>query len=188
MNGWIRSSRMKPLLLIVLALLLAQCGSDSEVVVKELECPGLKAFEGGAFSFEVSVGGIDDRCAGGLFNSMIDPGPYGPVTLPAYYGDLQEDIILTLPFVGEVTGQLTSDGKSIQLAVPDSIQVPVVLPPPLAGTVTVTARVSGALCPISRNQVDAVFAITVQNIQPSVPLIDTPCEVLVPTIGTLDPA
>jgi hypothetical protein len=51
---------------------------------------------------------------------------------------------------------------------------------PAFGTVDITARVSGTLCPISATRVDAAFVVTVVDINPGVPLVTTPCTVGVP--------
>jgi len=182
MNNMIRSTWLRAILLFALLLSAANCGNESEVIIQELDCPALEGFAGGQYLFTVAVNEIVDGCAGGFFNGLIYQGPYGPVTLPAK-ADLPQDITITLPFVGEVTGRLSSNGTSLQLTVDDPIQVEGIVIPPF-GTANVTARVAGTLCPISATRVDAVFTVRVVDINPDVPLITTPCTVGVP--GTLE--
>jgi hypothetical protein len=181
MNNMIRSKWLRFALLFALVLSAANCGDESEVIIQELDCPALEGFAGGQYLFTVDVGEIVDGCADGAFNDLIDPGPYGPITLPAA-ADLPQDITMTLPFVGQVTGTLSSGSGALRLTVEDPIQV-VGIVLPLVGAVDVTARVSGTLCPISATRVDAAFTVTVVDIVPDVPLIPTPCTVGVP--GTL---
>lgn len=178
MGSVTRSKWFKVLLISALALFTAQCGDDSEVIVQK--CDALDGFEGGDYLFVVDVGGIVDGCAGGLFNGFIDPGPYGPVTLPAL-GDLPQDITMELPFVGEVTATLSLANGVLRLRVEDPIQLDDIVTP--IGAVDVTARVSGTLCPVSAIRVDAGFTVTVQSINPAV--IATPCTIGVPATGTL---
>ena len=147
MSNMSRSIWLKFILLFALVLSAANCGDESEVIIEELDCL-IDGFEGGDYFFTVDVGGIADGCAGGLFNGLIDPGPYGPITLPAS-AELPQDVTMTLPFVGEVTGTLSSSGGALRLTVPDPIQgIGIVVPP--FGAVNVTARVSGTLCAPSR--------------------------------------
>jgi hypothetical protein len=181
MHNMIRSTWLRSILLFALVLSASNCGDESEVIIQELDCPALEGFAGGDYFFTVDVGGIADGCAGGFFNGLIAPGPYGPVTLPAL-ADLPQDITMTLPFVGEVTGRLSLGGGALHLTVEEPIELVGIVVPPF-GTVDVTARVAGTLCPISATRVDAVFTINVVDIDPDVPLITTPCTVGVP--GTL---
>ncbi len=181
MNNMIRSTWLRSILLFALVLSASNCGDESEVIIEALDCPALEGFEGGDYFFTVDVGGIDDGCAGGSFNGLIPPGPYGPVTLPAS-SILPQDITMTLPLVGEVTGTLSSAGGALRLTVEDPVQV-VGIVLPIVGAVDITARVAGTLCPISATRVDAAFTVTVVDIVPDVPLIATPCTVGVP--GTL---
>ena len=181
MNNMIRSTWLRFILLFALVLSAANCGDESEVIIEELDCPALEGFAGGQYLFTVDVGGVVDGCARGFFNGLIDPGPYGPVTLPAL-ADLPQDITMTLPFVGVVTGRLSVVGGTMRLTVEDPIELVGIVIPPF-GTVDVTARVSGTLCPVSATRVDAVFTVTVVDIDPDVSLITTPCTVGVP--GTL---
>ncbi len=180
MSNMIRSAGLKLILLFALVLTAASCGDESEIIIQDLSCPALDGFAGGIFWFTVNVGGITDGCAEGAFNGLIDPGPYGPVTLPSE-ADLSQEITIELPFAGEVTGTLSSNGTFMQLTVDDPVQVNgIVLP--IIGAVDVTARVSGTLCPATEDRVDAVFTITVQSVDP--PLIATPCTVSVPATGS----
>ncbi len=181
MNNMIRSTWLRAILLFALLASAASCGNESEVIIQELDCPALEGFAGGQYFFTVDVSEVVDGCAGGSFNGLIDPGPYGPVTLPAV-ADLPQDITMTLPFVGVVTGRLSASGGAIRLEVEDPIQV-VGIVLPIVGPVDITARVSGTLCPISATRVDAVFTVRVVDIDPDVPLIGTPCTIGVP--GTL---
>jgi hypothetical protein len=181
MNNMNGSKLLRFTLLFALVLSAANCGDESEVIILDLDCPALEGFAGGQYLFTVDVGEIVDGCADGAFNNLIDPGPYGPITLPAT-ADLPQDVTITLPFVGVVTGTLSSDGGALRLTVEDPIQV-VGIVLPIVGAVDVTARVSGTLCPISTTRVDAALTITVLDIDPDVPLIPTPCTVGVP--GTL---
>ena len=181
MNNMIRSTWLRVILLFGLVLSAANCGGDSEILIEERYCPALDGFEGGEYLFTVDVGDIADGCASGFFNALIDPGPYGPVTLPPEE-DLPQEITMTLPFVGVVTGRLAVIGGAIRLTVEDPIELVGIDVPPF-GTVDITARVSGALCPISETRVDAVFTVSVVDINPEISLIQTPCAVGVP--GTL---
>jgi hypothetical protein len=181
MHNTIRSTWLRSILLFALVLPASNCGDETEIIIEELECPALEGFAGGVYFFTVDVGGIADGCADGTFNDLIDQGPYGPVTLPAS-STLPQDITITLPLVGDVTGTLYVDGGVMRLGVEDPIQVVGIILP-VFGPVNVTARVSGTLCPISATRVDAVFTINVVDIDPDVPLITTPCTVGVP--GTL---
>ena len=183
MSNMLRSTWLKFILLFALVLSAANCGDESEVIIEELDCL-IDGFEGGDYFFTVDVGGIADGCAGGLFNGLIDPGPYGPVTLPALTDLPDEDFTVTLPFVGEVTGRLSSSGGALRLTVEDPIQG-IRIQVSGVGEVTVTARVSGILCPVSATRVDAAFTVTVQSIQPPVPLVNPPCTVGVPATGSL---
>ena len=182
MSSVIRSTWFKFLPILALALFTVQCGDDSEVIIQD-HCPGLDGFEGGDYIFMVNVGDIVDGCAQGAFNGLIDPGPYPAVTLPAL-ADLPLDITIDLPFVGPVTGGLSSDGNTLRLTVDDPIDV-VGIEVPIIGQVDVTVRVSGTLCPISATRVDAAFAVSVESIDP--PLIPTPCTIGVPATGTTPP-
>ncbi len=177
----IRSTWLRSILLFALVLSASNCGDESEIIIQELDCPALEGFAGGQYFFTVDVSEVVDGCAGGFFNGLIPPGSYGPVTLPAV-ADLPQDITITLPFVGEITGSLSASGGAMRLAVDDPIQVVGIVVPPF-GTVDVTARVSGTLCPISATTVEAVFTVTVVDINPDIPLITTPCTIGVP--GTL---
>lgn len=183
MRNLFRSTGMIATVLTAVVFFASNCGDESEVIIVNLDCPALDGFQGGNYSFSVIVGEIADQCAGGIFNSLIDPGPYGPVALPEVV-DLPQPITMDLPFVGEVTGSLSSDGTALKLTVPDPIQVPGI-PVPGVGQVTVTARVSGILCPLTATRVDAEFTVNVQNIQPPVPLVDPPCAIRVPVTGSL---
>jgi hypothetical protein len=178
MNNMIRSTWLRAILLFALLLSAANCGNESEVIIQELDCPALEGFAGGQYLFTVDVNEIVDGCANGFFIGLIDPGPYGPVTLPAL-ADLPQDITMTLPFVGDVTGRLSVSGGAIRLRVEDPIELVGI--DTLFGTANVTASVAGTLCPISAARVDAVFTVRVIDINP--PLIATPCTVGVP--GTL---
>jgi hypothetical protein len=178
MNNMIRSTWLRSILLFALVLSASNCGDESEIIIQELDCPALEGFAGGQYSFTVDVNEIVDGCAGGFFNDFFDPGPYGPVTLPPL-ADLPQDITITLPFVGVVTGRLSAGSGTMRLTVEDPIElVGIVLP--AFGTVDITARVSGTLCPISATRVDAAFVVTVVDINPGVPLVTTPCTVGVP--------
>jgi hypothetical protein len=181
MNNMFRSKWLRSFLLFALVLSASNCGDESEVIIEAPDCPALDGFEGGVYSFTVNVDGITDGCADGAFNDLIDEGPYGPITLPAA-ADLPQDITLTLPFVGQVTGTLSLSGGALRLTVEDPIQV-VGIVLPIVGAVDVTARVSGTLCPVSATRVDAALTVMVVDIDPEVPLITVPCTVGVP--GTL---
>ena len=182
MRNVIRPTWLSFTLLLALTFLAASCGDDSEVITLELSCM-IEGFEGGDYLFTVNVAEINDECAGGIFNGLVDPGPYGPVTLPAT-ADLPQEITMTLPFVGEVTGTLSSVGGALRLTVEEPIQgIPIQIPD--VGNFTVTASVSGTLCPVSATRVDAAFFVTVQSIQPSFPLVDPPCPISVPATGRL---
>jgi hypothetical protein len=175
MNNMIRSTWLKFFLLFALVLSASNCGDETEIIIEEPECPALQGFAGGVYLFTVDVDRIVDGCAGGAFNGLIGPGPYGPITLPAS-STLPQDIPMDLPLVGEVTASLSLNGGVMRLEV-DPIQVDGITLP-IIGTVDVTAGVSGTLCPVSATRVDAVFTIRVLDIDP--PLVNTPCTVGVP--------
>ena len=182
MSPVIRPTWLSFTLLLALTSFAASCGDDSEIITQELDCM-VDGFEGGDYSFTVSVAEINDECAGGIFNGLVDPGPYPTVALPAT-ADLPQDITMTFPYVGDVTGTLSSAGGALHLSVDEPIEgIPIQIPN--FGTFTVTASVSGTLCPVSETRVDAAFFVTVQSIQPSVPLVNPPCRISVPATGTL---
>jgi hypothetical protein len=183
MRSVTQSTWFKSLLFFALVLFTAQCGSESEIIVQELNCPALEGFEGGDYLFTVVIRNIVDGCAGGFFNALVLPGPYGPVTLPAL-GDLPDDnFTVTLPFVGQVTGRLSSNGTALLLTVPDPIRLDDLVTP--FGVIDVIARVSGTLCPVSADRLEAAFTVTVDSIDPAIPLVRTPCVIGVPATGTL---
>jgi len=182
MRKVLQSTWLKPLLLLALFLFVAQCGDESEIVLEDLEC-FVEGFEGGDYTFSVDVEGIDDRCAAGIFNSYIVPGPWGPFPLPGET-DPPQDITITLPFVGEVTGTVSWNGETIRLVVWQPIQITGIVVPGF-GAVNVTARVSASFCPASQERVDGVLTITIQEVQPEIPVINTPCQITVPGFGSL---
>ena len=182
MHKVMRSRWWKPLLLLSLVLFVAQCGDESDVVMEDPEC-FVEGFEGGEYAFTVDVDRIDDLCAAGFFNGYIDPGPWGPFPLPAV-ADPPQDITITLPFVGAVTGTVSWSGSTIRFVVLQPVQISGI-PVPGYGAVSVTARVSASFCPASQERVDGELTITIQELQPAIPLINPPCQVTVPGIGSL---
>ena len=179
MRKVMRSKWLKSLLLVALVPFVAQCGDESEIVLEDPEC-FVEGFEGGDYAFTVDVERIEDRCTGGLLNSYIVPGPWGPFLLPGEQ-DPPQDITVTLPFVGQVTGTVSWNGAALRLVVWQPIQITGIVVP-VFGAVDVTARVSADFCPVSQEQVDGVLTITILETQPEV--INTPCQVTAPAVGS----
>lgn len=179
-------SVLVPVLALAVAFFVAQCGDDSEIVIdQELQCLG-EDFQGGDFSLLIDVERVFDRCAAGAFKSYIAAGPYGPFTLPsgAQLAQGPQEITITLPLVGEVTGTLSLGGSTLRFEVEQPIRIEDIVLPFSLGTVDVEAGVSGNICPVSQEQLEAAFTVTVQDVQPDLPLINTPCRIEVPVSGS----
>jgi hypothetical protein len=171
-----RSERLKGLLVLVLPLMVAQCGTGEDITdlvdsgPSEPQCVN-EDLTAGLYSFT-----IVDRVegCGDLFNllkefGLIPSGPY-TFTLPGY-GDLRESVTVTLPLPGspQVTGTLDEVSGDIVLTVVGTTQVPVDLPPVpnLPDSIVIPVNLAGTLCPVSENRVDVELAITLpQAVEP----------------------
>ena len=155
MRNLMRSEWLKGLLVLVLALMVAQCGTGEDITdlvdrgPSEPQCVN-EDLTAGLYSFT-----IVDRVegCGDLFNLLAEFGliPSGPYTftLPGY-GNLPEsirDIVLRV----DVTTQVPVDWPPY-LDLPDSSNIPV--------------NLAGTLCPLSENRVDAELAITLPQAVP----------------------
>jgi len=177
MNNMIRSKWLRSILLLTLVLSAANCGDESEVIIEELDCE-LEGFEGGNFMFNINS--VSDGCTGGLLvGTVVSPGDsFGPVALPGT-DELPATIdILGVPLVGTVPVQISTEGQFIRIEGTDQIEEFI---PELS--TTVTATVSGTLCPVAATRVDG--QITVRVLSPSIPILmpTTPCNVTVLASG-----
>jgi len=178
MCNLMRAEWLKGLLVLVLALMVAQCGSDDGACT---DCGGSgpsdpgcvnEALTAGLYSFRI----VDqDEGCGDLFSlldsfGLIPPGPYS-IVLPGY-GQLPDDsVTVTLPLPGspQVTGRLSEVSGDIVLEVPGTKQVPVDLPPfpTLPDSIVIPVNLAGTLCPLSEDTVVAELAITLpQAVEP----------------------
>ncbi len=176
MSNLMRSEWLKGLLVLVLALMVAQCGSDDGVTdfgnggPSEPQCVN-EDLTAGLYSFEIVPGGVEG--CNNLFAllgefGLIPPGPY-PIQLPDY-GDLPQSVTVTLPLPGspQVTGTLSEVSGDIVLTVPGTTQVNIDLPPlpELPASISFTVTIAGTLCPISEDTVDTELAITLPQAVP----------------------
>jgi len=176
MRNLMRSEWLKGLLVLVLALMVAQCGSDDDGCTN---CGGNGQSDPGCVNEDLTAGlyafTIIDQVEGcnDMFSllaefGLIPPGPY-TFTLPGHVG-LPQPVTVTLPLPGspQVTGTLDEVSGDIVLTVPDTIQVPVDLPllPGLPNSITIPVNIAGTLCPISQDTVDAELAITLPQAVP----------------------
>ena len=176
MRNLMRSERLRGLLVLVLALTLAQCGSDDEGCTNcgsggssDPQCTN-GDLTAGQYSFTIVE---QDEGCNDLFSllaefGLIPPGPYTFV-LPGY-DELPESVTVTLPMPGspQVTGTLDEVSGDIVLTVPGTTQVPVDLPPltGLPDSIVIPVNIAGTLCPISSTRVDAELAITLPQAVP----------------------
>ena len=164
------------MLVLVLALMVAQCGSDDEGCTN---CGGSGSSDPGCVNEDLTAGSysftIIDQVEGcnDLFSllaefGLIPPGPY-TFTLPDY-DNLPQSVTGTLPLPTspQVTGTLDEVSGDIVLTVPGTTQVTIDLPPlpDLPASVTLSVNIAGTLCPISENTVDAELAITLPQAVP----------------------
>ena len=173
MSTMIRSTWLRSVLLFALVLSASNCGDESEVIIEELDC-ALEGFEGGTYIF--SVNSVGDGCTPGLIaGEVITPGDlFGPVALPGTAECPLKETSRTLPLVGTVPVNIFIEGDFIKIQGTEQIDVFI----PEIGS-TITATVSGTLCPVSANRVDG--QITVRILSPSIPILmpTTPCNVTV---------
>ena len=82
MRKVIRSRWFPPLLVLALALFVAHCGNESDVVVdQELQCLG-QDFPGGGYTF--TVNSVSNDCGlDALIDQLVGPGDQFAVVLPA---------------------------------------------------------------------------------------------------------
>jgi len=175
MRNMMRSECLRGLLVLVLALMVAQCGGDDEFTgpgdngPSEPQCAN-EDLTAGLYSFTI----VDqDEGCNDLFSllaefGLIPPGPYTFV-LPGY-DSLPQSVTVELPLPGspQVTGTVSEVSGEIVIEVPGTTQVPVVLPPlpGLPESIIIPVNIAGSLCPISENRVDAELAITLPQAVP----------------------
>jgi hypothetical protein len=171
MRNPVRSELVKGFLILVLALTVAQCGSDDDGCTNcggggssEPQCAN-EDLTAGLYSFDLVPGGVEG--CGDLFAllsefGLIPAGPY-PIQLPDY-DQLPEDVTVTLPLPGspQVTGTLSVVSGDITLAVPGTLDMTINFPPfpGLPESVDITMAIGGTLCPDSETRVDTDLAIT----------------------------
>ena len=191
MRRWVRSDWLKGLLVLVLALAVAQCGSDDGCT----NCGGGSSDTGcanedltaGLYSFTIvdQVEGCSDLFSLLAEFGLIPPGPYA-FTLPGY-SSLPASVTVTLPMPGspQVTGTLSEVAGDIVLEVPGTTQVFVDLPPymDLPDSITIPVNIAGTLCPVSQDTVDAELAITLPQAVP--PFTSGGCTIEATLRGTL---
>jgi len=173
MHNMIRSTWLRSILLFALVLSASNCGDESEIIIQELDCD-LEGFEGGNYEFVID--NVSDGCAGGLIGQYVQPGDrFGPVFLPPADQLPPTIVIPDVPLVGRVEFQVSTDGNVIRISgSPGPVTVP--------GIGTVTATVSGTLCPDPEStQVNGEVTVTLT----SAPLIATPCNVRALVAGSL---
>lgn len=179
MNNMIRSTWLRFILLFALVLSAANCGDESEVIIEELDCM-IDGFEGGTYLF--AVNSVRDGCTPGLIaGQVVSPGDlFGPVDLPGTAELPAQRDILNVPLVGRVPVNISTDGNFIKIQGTEQVEVLI----PEIGS-TITATVSGTLCPVSVNRVDG--QITVRILSPSIPILmpTTPCNVTALATGSL---
>jgi hypothetical protein len=175
MRNLMGSECLRGLLVVVLALMVAQCGGDDEFTgpgdngPSEPQCTN-EDLTAGLYSFTI----VDqDEGCNDLFSllaefGLIPPGPYTFV-LPGY-DSLPQSVTVELPLPGspQVTGTVSEVSGKIVIEVPGTTQVPVVLPPlpGLPESIIIPVNIAGSLCPISENGVDAELAITLPQAVP----------------------
>ncbi len=176
MRNLMRSEWLQGLLVLVLALMVAQCGSDDGACTdcgdrgpSEPQCVNTD-LTAGLYSFRI----VDQvEGCGELFSlldrfGLIPSGPYA-FTLPGY-DNLPQSVMVTLPLPGspQVTGRLDEVSGDIVLTVDVTTQVPVDLPPlpGLPDSIIIPVNLAGTLCPISEDTVDAELAITLPQAVP----------------------
>ncbi len=176
MRELFRSPWAKIFVLLAFVALTAHCGSESDVIVEEVDCQ-LEGFEGGSYTF--TVGDVQDDCTvGELIEDLIpDDEVFGPIQVPGV-DELPMDVTIpSLPLVGTVEVHMAVVGNQIRFTALDPIDVT------LPGVGSVTVVVSGILCPVTDGRVLASVMIEITST--SIPLIipHTPCFVAVTAAG-----
>jgi hypothetical protein len=177
MSNLMRSEWLKGLLVLVLALMVAQCGSDDGActdcggsVPSEPQCVN-EDLTAGLYSFRIvdQVKGCEDLFSLLAEFGLIPPGPYS-IVLPGY-GQLPDgSVTVTLPLPGspQVTGELSEVSGDIVFTGNGTTQVNIDLPPlpPFPDSISILVNVAGTLCPLSKNKVDTELAITLPQAVP----------------------
>lgn len=152
MHKVIRSRWFPPLLVLALALFVAHCGNESDVVVdQELQCLG-QDFPGGGYTF--TVNSVSNDCGlDALIDQLVGPGDQFAVVLPAAQElPTTTDITFDDP-IGTVTVDISLQGDRIRVTTPNPITRPV------TGFGNVTGTVSGILCPVEGDEIISSFNI-----------------------------
>lgn len=174
MSNMIGSTGFRFILLFALVLFASNCGDESEIIIEELDCD-LQGFQGGNYEFEINS--VSDGCTGGVIvGEFVKPGDqFGPVALPPVDQLPPTIVIPDVPLIGQVEFLISTSGDVIRIsASPPPVNVP--------GLGTITATVSGTLCPLAgTSDLSGSFTVTIT----SAPLIDTPCSIRLPITGSL---
>ncbi len=178
------------MLVIVPALMLVQCGSDEGCTncggggSSEPECTN-EELTAGLYSF--APVGHEDDCDNmfALFQEfgLIPSGPF-PIQRPGFT-DLPEPATVTLPLPGspQIAGTISEEFGEIVFTAPGTTQVTVNLGfPGLPASVTFPVSITGTLCPISDERVDATLAVSIPQAVP--PFTDSVCNVDATLRGT----
>jgi hypothetical protein len=172
-----RSPRFLGILLFALALCVAQCGDDNEVVVEDLDC-AVEDFLGGIFVF--TIYSLDDDCTvGAHIEPAVIPGvsTFGPVDLPATQDLPATRDILFIPLGIIVENvEIKAAGGSLQLSAPAQDFIIGFIP-------SFRATTSGTLCPAPEGGVLADIVITATSAD-GLFIPTTPCNVTITGIGT----
>ncbi len=178
MRNLMGSECLRGLLVLVLALVVAQCGGDDEFTgpgdsgPSEPQCAN-EDLTAGTYSFTI-VDQSDD--CGEMFSllaelGLIPPGPYTFV-LPGY-DSLPQSVTIELPLPGspQVNGELRELSGKIVLTVQGTTQVTIDLdlpqvPPGLPDSIDITVAIGGTVCPISETRVNTDLAITLTEAVP----------------------
>jgi hypothetical protein len=148
----IRSRWSQSVLLFALALLVAQCGNESDVVIdQELHCLG-QDFPGGGYMF--TVDSVSNDCGLDAFiDELVGPGDQFSVVLPAAQQLPTTTDITFDPPIGTVTVDISLQEDRIRVTTPNPITrlVP--------GFGNVTGTVSGILCPVEGGDIVSSFNI-----------------------------
>jgi hypothetical protein len=146
---------------VAIALLAANCGDESEVIIEELDCQ-LEGFPGGNFTFSVTgVSDSPENCTFGLSDEIVGE-IFGPVAIPATE-DLPSDptVIGSFPIVGSVEVIFSTDGEAIQVTGTDQIEGT------YPGIGSFTATLSGVICPVSTARAEGQLTVSItQPFQP----------------------
>ena len=156
MSSLIRYAWLSAVLVLALGFFASNCGDESEVIIEEMDCQ-LDGFEGGSYLFTVNDIRDSENCSMGLADGYIGQ-TFGPAVLPAT-DQLPSDPtdINNVPLVGTVPVVFSTNGQAIQVAGTDQIQAS------YPGIGTITATVSGILCPASASRVDGQITVRVTS-------------------------